>query len=313
MKKILLLILAIPFLLTACKNATPTAKLTTINPILGDVSFVQKFGTAPTSTTDDQLRIKTHFEYVEQLLRQKDVSDWSQSRQQKRAHTLNLLHDYATAGLFPKNYDYKDERKPCFIDRDGTICAVGYLVEQTAGRQLAEAINTNFQYATVEEINTVQLDDWVASSGLTNKECAMIQPTYGSYYENPNYISMEYGVASAVLSGVNIPLTMLNGIQVAHPGNSKTIPKLGMLTGMSQVVVGVGGLPIGNGVYPANESKKTVAFMNIGLGTSTFLMSGYNLLANSPKRKEKSTSWNIYSYPADNSQIAFGFAFSKRF
>ncbi len=56
----------------------------------------------------------------------------SAEMQARRAHLLNLLHEYRSAGRFPKNYE-REGRKPRFIDRDGTICAVGYLIEQTAG------------------------------------------------------------------------------------------------------------------------------------------------------------------------------------
>ena len=151
----------------------------TINPVIGDVSFVEKFGHKPDAATCEDLRIQTHLAYAENLLRQKDVSDLSPEMQQKRTHMLDLLHDYWTRGKFPRNYDYKDTRKPCFIDKDGTICAVGYLVEQTSGREAAEAINGKFKYAFVKEMNDALVDNWIASSGLTKEECATIQPDYG--------------------------------------------------------------------------------------------------------------------------------------
>jgi hypothetical protein len=66
----------------------------TINPLLGDISFVQKFGCNPIETTDEDLRIKTHLEYVEGLLRQKDISSLSPAMQKKRDHKIGLLHAY---------------------------------------------------------------------------------------------------------------------------------------------------------------------------------------------------------------------------
>jgi len=154
----------------------------TINPVLGDISFVSKYGYLPNATTDENLRIVTHFEYVENLLRQKDVSNLSPELQQRRQQMINLFHDYKVAGKFPRNYDYSDQRRPCFIDKDNTICAVGYLVEQTAGRTAAEAINEKFKYDDLLDMNYALVDDWVAESGLTKEEVAMIQPTYGPYY-----------------------------------------------------------------------------------------------------------------------------------
>ena len=69
---------------------------------------------------------------MEELLGNKDVSDLSDEHQKKRKMALQFLHQYWTAGVFPINYDYA-ERRPCFIDREGNICAVGYLVAKTAG------------------------------------------------------------------------------------------------------------------------------------------------------------------------------------
>jgi len=155
-----------------------TPKSQAINPVIGDISFVKKFGYQPTAVTNDNLRIQAHLAYVENLLRQKDVSSLPSKLQQRRTHLLDLLHDYWTRGVFPRNYDYKAERKPCFIDKDGTICAVGYLVEQTAGREVAEAVNLKHKYHLVMEMNDEVVDDWINNSGLTKEECAMIQPSY---------------------------------------------------------------------------------------------------------------------------------------
>jgi hypothetical protein len=133
--------LIVATLFFACnKPSVDTSQL--VNPVLGDISYESKFGLKPNAATDNNLRIRTHLEYVENLLRNKDVSELSADLQTKRNHLLDLLHDYWTNGVFPKNYDYADQRKPCFIDKDGTICAVGYLVEQTTGRQVADNINS---------------------------------------------------------------------------------------------------------------------------------------------------------------------------
>lgn len=87
------------------------------------------------------------------------------------------MRDYWKAEVFPMNTEYA-ERKPCFIDEEGNICAVGYLVEMTAGKEAAKSINRVFQYATINEMESDLLEEWIATSGLTKKEYAMIQPTY---------------------------------------------------------------------------------------------------------------------------------------
>jgi hypothetical protein len=78
-----------------------------------------------------------------------------------------------------------DDRKPCFIDDGGNICAVGYLVEQTAGRAAAEAINARHQYDELLAMDDPTLLAWATKSGFTLTELAMIQPTYDRMREMP--------------------------------------------------------------------------------------------------------------------------------
>lgn len=154
----------------------------TVNAIIGDYSFIQTYGCAPDVTTDENLRIKTHLAYVENILRETDVSHLTSTQKAKRIHLLDLLNDYWNVGIFPKNFDYPGQRIPCFIDKDGRICAVGYLIEQTAGRAVAEKINDKFKYHEILSMNDDNVDAWIIASGLTKEECAMIQPTYGPAY-----------------------------------------------------------------------------------------------------------------------------------
>ena len=162
--------------------ATPNNSNThnTINAVLGDVSFVQKFGKAPTEATNERLRIQTHLEYVENLLRKADVAHLSTRLRERRSALLDKLHDYRLAGEFPTNLDFPQERRPCFIDAAGNICAVGYLIEQTAGRALAERITEAHKYDFLADMQMPELTAWVEASGLTARECAMVQPQYFS-------------------------------------------------------------------------------------------------------------------------------------
>ena len=181
-----------PYNPDAENNKSSFDKSQWVNLILGDISYESEFGHKPDATTDNNLRIRTHLEYVENLLRNKNVSDLSTDLQTQRNHLLDLLHDYWTNGIFPKNYDYADQRKPCFIDKDGTICAVGYLLEQTTSRQVADEINSKHKYDELLAMNNSIVDNWVLTSGLTKEECAMIQPTYGGCTdpESPCYNPM---------------------------------------------------------------------------------------------------------------------------
>lgn len=97
---------------------------------------------------------------------------------EKRALVLALLHKYRPAGVFPKSYDHR-ERRPCFTDRDGTICAVGYLIEKTAGRRMAQNLNEKHQYKYLLDMKEEEITRRASVYGLTLEGCTALQPAYG--------------------------------------------------------------------------------------------------------------------------------------
>lgn len=295
-------------------NKIPTKRTQTINPLIGDISFIEKFGYQPNTNTNNELRIQTHLEYVENLLRDKDVSSLSPELQKSRKLMLDLLHAYWTTGIFPKNYDYAVQRKPCFIDKDGTICAVGYLIEQTAGRDVAEQINEKFKYNELLTMQDEIVDNWIAQSGLTKEECATIQPNYGNpiYYYSSNYISPEYGISSSIFSGVNITLSAINAMQIGMGSDNKIVPVIGLISGTCQVAFGTLMLPQDFGIGSTNESQKALSMVNIGLGTATMMLGAWNLIDNK-NQEEKLSSWNLYSVPLENNNTAVNLGFIKKF
>lgn len=166
------------------------APLYSINPILGDASWINAYGELPGTGTPEKERIACHLMYAADVLSSASPDHLSNDQRANRAHLLRLLRDYAHAGVFPENTEIEGGRRPCFIDDAGNICAVGYLVEQTLGREVAEQINTQFQYAAIDEMNLDFLGDWMARFGVTLRELAIIQPTYEfnySYYTRPSY------------------------------------------------------------------------------------------------------------------------------
>ncbi len=304
-------------LMVSCSNQTKQISENinaeqTVNAVIGDVSFLATYGYEPTEQTNEIVRLQTHLKYVEQLLRSKDVSGLATEQQENRQKLLGLLNEYWTAGAFPKNYDYPDQRRPCFIDKHGSICAVGYLIEQTAGREVAEQINTKHQYEYLLAMNDPAIDSWAQTSGLTLEELAMIQPSYRSYEDK--YISPGNAVSSSVLGGLNLSITTINAIQIGRGANNKATPIIGLVTGVGQVVLGAFTFPTMEDRFTAsgNIAETKLSMFNIGLGTSTIALSTWNLIANR-KRKEKSVSYNIYGFPTQDGDMAFGFSFSKRF
>ena len=153
----------------------------TVNGVLGDESFIATFGRRPGPSDSEDLRLRTHLAYVEQLLRLRPVDHLSEDLQEARVLNLDRLHQYWTTGVFPRNTVVPDHRSPVFIDEHGRICAVGYLFERDLGREAAESINARYQTATIFEIDDPVLGEWLATSGLTQEEAAMIQPAYGPF------------------------------------------------------------------------------------------------------------------------------------
>ncbi len=151
----------------------------TINLVLGDQSWIDTHGQPPDATIDDHARIQTHLAYVEQKLRDTTPANLSQAQSQARAKNLDKLHDYWTAGRFPNNDDHADPRRPTFIDNQGAICAVGYLIEQDLGPEAVARIAANEKYDYIAQIDDPALQTWQKTTGLTMRELAMIQPTYG--------------------------------------------------------------------------------------------------------------------------------------
>lgn len=186
-------------------------KTPSVNAILDDESYIALFGSMPTKNTNEQLRIQAHLLYVEALLRSADVSLLNDNQLIKRTVALNLLNEYTLRGIFPTNNMYPDERRPCFIDDAGNICAVGFLVEKTAGREVAEQINAQHQYDFLLEMNDSVVSKWANENGFTLLECAMIQPMYNYYPPQPLQqvnadIKRGYGISSAFAGGTNIAL-----------------------------------------------------------------------------------------------------------
>ena len=147
------------------------------NHHLGDDSFVARFGRQPSPVDTEHDRMHVHLHYVRELLASRPPT--SPVLAGRRAELLGYLDDYIAAGITPRN-TYVPWRSPVFIDADGRICAVGYLIERSVGRAVPEAIAAAHRLDYLEDIATAmpEVASWVASSGFTLDELASIQPGY---------------------------------------------------------------------------------------------------------------------------------------
>lgn len=310
----------IPIIVCLLFIITTHAQNNAVNAIIGDESYVHQFQTVPDETTSEVLRIQTHLSYVGEILRKKDVYHLNKKQKRQRAIALDLLHEYWTNGVFPKNYDFETSRRPCFIDRDGNICAVGYLIEKTAGRNVAEQINEEHQYDYLVDMNEEVIKNWAKEQGLTLEECAMIQPQYGYMPADQTFhapIKTGYGISSGFMGGINLGMNMMN-LSNGKLGRSKTLSYIGLISGTSQIVLGLTNMRKDDKQYQINGPSKTVSYksqnnlsyLNIAAGTTTVLTSAVNLFVNR-RIKDKRNALNLYSYPDINSKIFTGIAFTR--
>ncbi|MBN8862917.1 MAG: hypothetical protein J0H92_06080 [Sphingobacteriales bacterium] len=325
-KKIVLLLLALPCLapfFVSGKPSRPNDAHQSINAIIGDKSFESLYGCKPLSCLDETFRIQTHLNYVLTILEQKTTSHLSEVQQRNRIHILQLLKRYIHNAQFPVNAAYANERRPCFIDASGNICAVGYLLQETSGRAAAEEINKKHQYDYVMDMHEPALEKWAADNGLTLEECAMIQPTYGPVpsVQTVNYdIKSGYGVSSGIVGGANIALT-INAL--ARGGQlQRGYHYVSLVTGAGQVILGLtnirksgySSIDGGNWMTPTYVSYKaqnTLSYVNIAMGSATLISSAINL-AMQKKGKDQRHSFNVYGLPNEANQWTMGLSFSKR-
>ncbi|MCA8957885.1 MAG: HEAT repeat domain-containing protein [Planctomycetes bacterium] len=99
-----------------------------------------------------------------------------------RTQNLARLHTYTQCGRFPRNTYVPTQRTPFFVDDAGTRCAVGELMWHAGARPAVRAIAAADNHVKVMDVRSGPLVDWVLASGLTQEECAQVQPTYEFYF-----------------------------------------------------------------------------------------------------------------------------------
>ncbi len=121
-------------------------------------------------------RLQYHFTRIERRLRKSKIDHLSTELQKARQQNIQHLHDYTIRGVFPRNSSFV--QKPCFVDEDGRVCAVAYLLLANEQKQAVKQIAINENYAYVPEMQSSLLKDWIENSGLTPQEVVKIQPSY---------------------------------------------------------------------------------------------------------------------------------------
>lgn len=170
-------VLSVLALLVAMSGMVVASPRAGANHRTGDDSFVETFGRAPDARDSEELRMHTHLAWIRARLGATHAT--SPALESRRAELLGYLDEYIAKGVTPKN-THVPWRSPVFIDRQGNVCAVGYLIERSAGRELAEQIAATHRTSFLEDIAAAEpvVRDWIAASGFTLDELASIQPAY---------------------------------------------------------------------------------------------------------------------------------------
>lgn len=129
------------------------------------------------SALSEKQLLRAHLSYIRRVLgagtaTRPELAD-------RRRELLGYLDDYIARGVTPRNLRLP-WRNPVFIDDDGRICAVGYLIERSVGRVLAERVARTHRFAYLAEIAKAhpEVRAWIAASGFSLGELASIQPGY---------------------------------------------------------------------------------------------------------------------------------------
>lgn len=268
----------------AASFASQPAVVQPVNAVLGDESFVVTYGRAPTASTPEDVRLRTHLAYVEGLLRARDASHLSASQRANRLRLLDRLHAYWRAGVFPRNTE-RPGRTPVFIDAQGRLCAVGYLIAQSVGLDVAERINSQFKYAHIKEITLPLLDEWAQQRGFTERELAMIQPSYCMIDPNhplcpgPNdpplaktEDQMNKGVEITSMS-LNASAALVNGFLIGTGRQSRLAAGIGLVSGGAGLAIGL-------------SDRANYSTADLVLAGSSILLSGWSLLRDADEPEE---------------------------
>ncbi len=275
------------------------------NHHLGDDSFVAAYGRVPDASDSETVRMHVHLAYVRELLGARAAT--SPALAARRAELLGYLDEYIAAGTTPQN-TFVPWRSPVFIDADGRICAVGYLIERSVGRALPELVAATHRLAYLEDIaaSMPEVAAWVASSGLTLEELASIQPGYmGPEVQHRNGWGKDAqpdGAYHQTADGSSIDGTFKKGQMT---GAWKRTSETGVL-------LGTGTFTKGSGTWKSLRADGSVMaqgrFVNSrATGTWTFFHPSGRVAATGPmKRGKRAGTWTFFYDDKGKVKLATG-------
>lgn len=125
-------------------------------------------------------RVRAQLLAAEQFLRSRSTSELTRIQVERRAANIAILREYRARGQFPHNTEFPGQRVPYFVDSEGTLGALSYLMARSGQRDLVHQVAATHNNAYVGELaGNVEVMEWLAREGLTLEEAALIQTMHG--------------------------------------------------------------------------------------------------------------------------------------
>src|SRR5258706_3266848 len=146
------------------------------------LSAAARYGPRPADSLElhrgaEAVRLRAHFDSVDQELRARDISRLSAEQRAMRARLISWLRDYRNAGTFPENDRFTDRAVPFFRDSRGTLCAMAYLVDRSGRTDIVDRIAKTRNNAFIRELTDDRaLVAGLATSAFSAAEAAPIHP-----------------------------------------------------------------------------------------------------------------------------------------
>lgn len=220
---------------------------------------VRSPATAPGFAEHEQRRLRSHFDSVDVELRSVSGSEFTSAQRQSRDSLIRWLNEYREQGVFPTN-DRFAAHTPFFRDSNGVLCAMAYLIARSGRTDIVDRIARTRNNHYIDQLSDdVALGAWLDSVGLSAKEAARIQPTYG--FTGKEDTSPMY-VLGSIVTGV--PTLVVGGYNVFSPCKASGV--MGLLTGTASILLGAAKVTTDGG-------NRNIARANVAIGAAGFALS----------------------------------------
>ena len=224
--------------------------------------------TSQAGPSPEVLRLRAHFDSVDAELRARSVAGLSTSQVERRSRLTAWLREYRHAGAFPVN-DKFDSPTPFFRDRNGTLCAMAYLIDRSGRTDIVDKVAATRNNAYIAELaDDPALIAWLDSSGLSVAEAARIQPAYNGFPDHPPQprVESDFALASVGLGSVSLATSAFNMVKPSY------------VSGLLGIVAGAVSIGVAANYFDDNRATDRVATAVVGLGAVSLGAGVYGLL-----------------------------------